>query len=62
MSEVYRARDTQLGRDVAIKVISAHLTSNPDLGQRLDHEAKAISSLNQLAGGVDEVALLSGPR
>jgi serine/threonine protein kinase/Tol biopolymer transport system component len=46
MGEVYRARDTRLGRDVAIKVLPAHLTSNPDLRQRLDREAKAISSLN----------------
>jgi serine/threonine protein kinase len=59
MGEVYLARVTRLGRDVAIKVLPAHLTSNPDLRQRLDHEAKAISSLNQLAGGVDEVALVS---
>jgi Tol biopolymer transport system component len=46
MGEVYRARDTRLGRDVAIKVLPAHLCSNPDLRQRLDREAKAISSLN----------------
>lgn len=46
MGEVYRARDTRLGRDVAIKVLPAHLSSNPDLRQRLDREAKAISSLN----------------
>jgi len=46
MGEVYRARDTRLGRDVAIKVLPAHLTSNPNLRQRLDREAKAISSLN----------------
>jgi len=46
MGEVYRARDTRLGRDVAIKVLPAHLSANPDLRQRLDREAKAISSLN----------------
>ncbi len=46
MGEVYRARDTRLGRDVAIKVLPAHLTSNPDLRQRLDSEAMAISSLS----------------
>jgi len=46
MGEVYRARDTRLGRDVAIKVIPAHLSGNADLKQRLEREAKAISSLN----------------
>src|SRR5271167_2095294 len=46
MGEVYRARDTRLGRDVAVKVLPAHLSSNPDLKQRLEREAKAISSLN----------------
>lgn len=46
MGEVYRARDTRLGRDVAIKVVPAHLSSNFDLKQRLEREAKAISSLN----------------
>jgi serine/threonine protein kinase len=46
MGEVYRARDTRLGRDVAIKVLPTHLSSNPDLRQRMEREAKAISSLN----------------
>jgi eukaryotic-like serine/threonine-protein kinase len=46
MGEVYRARDTRLGREVAIKVLPAHLSSNPDLRQRMEREAKAISSLN----------------
>src|SRR6202522_440089 len=46
MGEVYRARDTRLGRDVAIKVLPAHLSSDPDLRQRMERGAKAISSLN----------------
>jgi serine/threonine protein kinase/Tol biopolymer transport system component len=46
MGEVYLARDTRLGRDVAIKVLPAHLSTNLDLKQRLEREAKAISSLN----------------
>ena len=35
MGEVYRARDTRLDRTVAIKVLPAHLSSDPDLKQRL---------------------------
>src|SRR5262249_22665666 len=46
MGEVYRARDTRLGRDVAIKVLPAHLSSDADLKQRMEREARAISSLN----------------
>jgi eukaryotic-like serine/threonine-protein kinase len=45
MGEVYRARDTRLERTVAIKVLSAHLSSNPDLKQRFEREARAISAL-----------------
>jgi serine/threonine protein kinase len=46
MGEVYRARDTRLEREVAIKVLPSHLASNPDLQARFEREAKAISSLN----------------
>jgi Tol biopolymer transport system component len=46
MGEVYRARDTRLGRDVAVKVLPDHLSTDPDLKQRMEREAKAISSLN----------------
>src|ERR1035438_1185491 len=46
MGEVYRARDTRLGRDVAIKILSEHLSANPDLKQRFEREARAISALN----------------
>ena len=44
MGEVYRARDTRLGRDVAIKVLPSHLSSDPDLKARFEREAKAISA------------------
>ena len=46
MGEVYRARDSRLGREVAIKVLPQHLSANPDLRGRLEREARAISSLN----------------
>jgi len=45
MGEVYRARDTRLERDVAIKVLPASLSSDPSLKQRLEREAKAVSKL-----------------
>src|SRR6266849_707490 len=46
MGEVYRARDTRLDRDVAVKVLPANLSSDPSLRQRLEREAKAISKLS----------------
>ncbi len=46
MGEVYRARDTRLDRTVAIKVLPEHLAANPDLRQRFEREARAVSSLN----------------
>src|SRR5450432_3627520 len=46
MGEVYLAKDTRLDRTVAIKVLPQHLSSNPDLKQRFEREARAISSLN----------------
>jgi eukaryotic-like serine/threonine-protein kinase len=46
MGEVYRARDTRLDRTVAIKVLPHHLSNDPDLKQRFEREARAISSLN----------------
>ncbi|MGB6362598.1 MAG: protein kinase [Thermoanaerobaculia bacterium] len=45
MGEVYRARDTRLEREVAIKVIPEHLAENPELRQRLEREARVVSSL-----------------
>ncbi|MGD0791809.1 MAG: protein kinase [Terriglobales bacterium] len=45
MGEVYRTRDTRLQRTVAIKILPAHLSSNPDLHARFEQEAKSISGL-----------------
>jgi serine/threonine protein kinase len=46
MGEVYRAVDTRLDRTVAVKVLASHLSSLPELKQRMEREARAISSLN----------------
>jgi Tol biopolymer transport system component/predicted Ser/Thr protein kinase len=46
MGEVYRARDTRLERTVAVKVLPEHLTSNEELRQRFEREAKTISQLS----------------
>jgi len=46
MGEVYRARDTRLGRDVAIKVLPAAFSDEPDRLRRFEQEARAASALN----------------
>jgi Tol biopolymer transport system component len=46
MGEVYRATDTRLGRTVAIKVLPAHLSTAPEVRERFEREARAISSLS----------------
>src|SRR5271169_1644882 len=46
MGEVYRARDTKLGRDVAIKVLPADLAQDPERLARFEREAKVLASLN----------------
>jgi eukaryotic-like serine/threonine-protein kinase len=46
MGEVYRARDTRLGREVAVKVLPEHLSLNPEARARFEREAKTISGLN----------------
>jgi eukaryotic-like serine/threonine-protein kinase len=46
MGEVYRARDTRLGRDVAIKVLPEAFAADPDRLRRFEQEARAIAALN----------------
>jgi eukaryotic-like serine/threonine-protein kinase len=46
MGEVYRARDTRLGREVAIKILPKEMSADTVRKQRFEREAKTISSLN----------------
>ncbi|MFZ1010807.1 MAG: hypothetical protein WAN65_28465 [Candidatus Sulfotelmatobacter sp.] len=46
MCEVYRARDTRLDREVAVKVLSGHFVSNPSLKDRFEREARTVSQLS----------------
>ena len=46
MGEVYRARDTRLGREVAIKVLPQHLSDQPEVRARFEREAKMVSNLH----------------
>jgi eukaryotic-like serine/threonine-protein kinase len=46
MGEVYRAKDTRLGRDVAIKILPSDMSMDPVRKQRFEREAKTISGLN----------------
>ncbi len=46
MGEVYRARDTRLERDVAIKILPAVFAAEPDRLQRFERESRATAALN----------------
>ena len=45
MGEVYKAKDTRLGREVAVKVLPTHTIASAEVRQRFEREAKAISQL-----------------
>src|SRR5437867_9840267 len=46
MGEVYRARDSRLDREVAIKVLPEHLANDPEALARFEREAKAVAALS----------------
>ena len=67
MGEVFRARDTRLNRDVAIKVIPELFASDPDRLARFTREAQTLAALNhpniaQIYGIEDGPGLESAPR
>jgi eukaryotic-like serine/threonine-protein kinase len=46
MGEVYRARDTKLHRDVALKILPEEFAADPERGARFEREARTLASLN----------------
>jgi serine/threonine protein kinase len=46
MGEVYRARDTKLNRDVAVKILPTDVATDPDRLARFDREAQVLAALN----------------
>ncbi|HEY5610414.1 MAG TPA: protein kinase [Thermoanaerobaculia bacterium] len=45
MGEVYKAKDTRLDRQVAVKILPPHLAANPQFKERFDREARAVSAI-----------------
>src|SRR5512134_3014158 len=46
MGEVYRARDTRLGREVAVKILTQRFARDPTAAARFDQEARAVAALS----------------
>ena len=46
MGEVYRAKDTRLGREVAVKVLPERLAGDAELVRRFEREARAVAALS----------------
>ena len=61
MGEVYRARDTTLKRDVALKVLPATLVRDPDRMARFQCEAQVLASLDHPNTGHIHGGVLRGP-
>jgi serine/threonine protein kinase len=60
MGEVYRAHDSRLGRDVALKVLPSALAHDPDMRSRFEHEARAVASIShQNIMAIHELAMVA---
>ena len=63
MGEVYRARDTRLGRDVAVKVLPAAFAENPERLARFEREARLLASLSHPnIAGIHGLEIIEGHR
>jgi len=61
MGEVYRAHDSRLGRDVALKVLPAEVAGDPDVRARFEHEARAVAAIShQNIMAIHELAVIEG--
>ena len=61
MGVVYRARDTRLARDVALKVMAPHIASDPQMRRRFETEARAVAALTHPAIlSIFELAVIEG--
>jgi eukaryotic-like serine/threonine-protein kinase len=60
MGEVYRAKDTKLGRDVALKILPGSFTNDPERVARFRREAQVLASLNHPQ--IAKVRLFRGER
>ena len=64
MGEVYRARDTKLGREVAVKVLPRAFTSDPERVRRFEREARVLAALNHphitVIHGLEEASGMRG--
>jgi len=61
MGEVYRARDSRLGRDVAVKVLASDMASDPERRERFEREARAVAALDHPhICGIHDVGVANG--
>jgi serine/threonine protein kinase len=61
MGEVYRARDSRLARDVAIKVMAEHVAADPEMRARFESEARAVAALSHpCILSIFELAVVNG--